>query len=181
MFNLLLLIILLFGFIIGLKRGFILQFFHLIGFFASFFIAIRYYDQLTPHLILWIPYPDLMEGSENAWVQMLEIFPLEEVFYHIVSFAILFFGAKIALQVIASMLDFVAELPLLKWVNRLLGALLGFLEVYLIVFIILFILALTPIPTLQSWLNESPIALFMVEKTPVLSEKIKSLWLDMRL
>lgn len=181
MFNLILIVILLLGMIIGLKRGFILQFFHLIGFFAAFYLATQYYDKITPHLILWIPYPDLIGESEHAWVQMLEIFPLEDVFYHVVSFSIIFFGAKIALQIIASMLDFVAELPILNWINKLMGVLLGFMEVYLIMFIFLFIFAITPIPILQTWINESNIALFIIEKTPYLSEKVKSLWLHMRL
>ncbi|WP_060669393.1 CvpA family protein [Oceanobacillus caeni] len=57
------------------------------------------------------------------------------------------------------MLDFVASIPVINSVNKLLGAVLGFIEVYLIAFIILYILALTPVETVQGWITGSPIAL----------------------
>src|SRR5699024_4056514 len=106
----------------------------------------------------------------------LEALPLETGFYNAISFAIIFFGTKIILQIIATMLDFVADLPILNSVNKLLGSILGFVEVYLIVFVILYILALAPIGFIQTWMNDSSIALFIIEKTPLLSEKVKELW-----
>src|SRR5699024_5615804 len=89
----------------------------------------------------------------------------------------IFFAVKIGMQILASMLDFVAALPILNSINRILGALLGFLEVYLLIFIVLFILALTPVASIQSWIDSSNVALFIIEKTPYLSEKIHSLWI----
>lgn len=175
MFSLLIFIILFFGFIIGLRRGFILQVFHMIGFIVSFIVATMYYSKLSERLSLWIPYPEL--SDENLWAVFLQSLPLETAFYNAISFAVIFFAVKIALQILASMLDFVAELPIINSVNRLLGALLGFIEVYLILFIVLYILALTPIPNIQIWINGSSIALFMLEKTPILSETLKDLWL----
>jgi len=82
------------------------------------------------------------------------------------------------MQIIASMLDFVAELPILNWMNRMLGAVFGFLEIYFIIFIILFILALTPLSVVQSYINDSTVALFIIEKTPILSKQVMSLWLE---
>src|SRR5699024_9085753 len=74
------------------------------------------------------------------------------------------------------MLDFVASLPVLNSLNRILGAVLGFLEVYLIIFIVLSILALTPAENVQAWIADSPLALFIIEHTPYLSAKLKTLW-----
>lgn len=174
MTNIILIGLLILGFLIGLKRGFILQAFHLIGFITAFVIAAIYYDNLAKKLALWIPYPDL--ANDSLWADFLKALPLENAFYNAIAFAIIFFATKIVLQIIASMLDFVASLPILNSINKLLGAFLGFVEVYLIAFIILYILALTPIESIQSWLNDSSIALNIVENTPILSEKIKSLW-----
>lgn len=174
MINLIIVIFLGLGLIIGLKRGLILQSLHLIGFIASFVIASTYYDKLSPHLMLWIPYPDLSGGGSIA--QFLQSFPLETGFYNAISFAIIFFAVKVVLQIVASMLDFVAELPFLNIFNRLFGAALGFVEIYLVLFIILFILALTPVESIQDWINSSSIALRMLENTPYLSGKIESLW-----
>jgi|SRR5690625_1738510 len=174
MVNIILIGLLFWGFLIGLKRGFILQTFHLLGFIVAFFVATLYYHKLSPHLVYWIPFPEL--SSEGAWAQFLEALPLEKGFYNAISFAIVFFVVKIILQILASMLDFVAELPILNWINRMLGAVLGFFEIYLIIFIILYILALTPLASIQSWINDSSIALLIIEKTPLLSDKILSLW-----
>ncbi|HLR41192.1 MAG TPA: CvpA family protein [Virgibacillus sp.] len=176
MVTLVLLLFLLFGFLMGLKRGFILQVFHLVGFIIAFIVAVVYYGKLAPRLALWIPYPEL--SGDSSWAQFLQSLPLEKGFYNAIAFAIIFFATKIVLQIIASMLNFVTYLPILHSINKLGGAILGFVEVYLILFIILYILALTPIAGVQSWINDSSLALFIVEHTPFLSEKVKTLWLS---
>lgn len=174
MINLIIIVLLLFGILMGLKRGFILQTLHLVGFITAFVIATLYYAKLAPHLTLWIPYPDLT--GEGAFASFLQMFPLKTGFYNAISFAIIFFSVKVILQIIASMLDFVAELPILNIFNRMFGAILGFLEIYLILFIILFILALTPVASIQEWINNSSVALNIIESTPYLSDKIEGLW-----
>lgn len=174
MADLIIILLLIFGLLMGLKRGLILQLFHLAGFVIAFIVAAMYYDEIGPRLALWIPYPEI--SDESAWADFLEALPLENGFYNAIAFAVIFFAVKIILQIIASMLDFVASLPVLKSVNKLLGAVFGFLEVYLLLFIILYILALTPITGIQNLINDSSLALFMIEDTPYLSEKIKELW-----
>lgn len=174
MLTIIIIVLILFGFLRGLKRGFILQFFHLIGFVIAFVVARIYYSKLGSLLQLWIPYPDLK--SDGGWATILQSLPLETGFYNAISFVVIFFAVKIIVQIIASMLDFVADLPILNSINKLLGAGLGFIEIYLVLFIILFILALTPISTIQDLIEHSSLAKFMIENTPFLSEKIKSLW-----
>lgn len=169
MLDLILMILLLFGLFIGLNRGFILQLFHLIGFITAFIIAATYYDDLANRLELWIPYKEL---SENIWPEFLQGIPIEMAFYNIISFAVIFFAVRIILQIVASMLDFVAAIPLIKPVNKILGAVLGFVEIYLIAFILLYVLALTPIETVQSSINNSSLALLILEQTPYFSNKL---------
>ncbi|MCT2535068.1 CvpA family protein [Aquibacillus koreensis] len=172
MIDLLLLGILILGLLIGLKRGFILQLFHLIGFIVSFIIAALYYDDLASKLDMWIPYPDLPEGE--TWAVFLDTLPLETAFYNAIAFAALFFVSKIILQIIATMLDFVADLPILNWVNGILGAILGFVETYLLLFIFIYIIALAPVTFIQDLLDQSSVAGYMVEKTPIFSNEIKN-------
>lgn len=173
--NFILIIILLFGFFMGLKRGFILQALHLVGYIVSFIVAALYYDKLADKLSLWIPYPDISDDS--LWASFLQSAPLEQAFYNAIAFAVIFFAVKILLQIVASMLDFVSAIPILGSINKLLGAVLGFIEVYVLIFIVLFILALTPLTQVQTWMNDSSVAMFIIEKTPVLSKEIMSLWL----
>ncbi|MBM7571976.1 CvpA family protein [Aquibacillus albus] len=176
MIDLILLGILLLGFLIGLKRGFILQLLHLLGFIVAFIVAVIYYDDLAEKLDLWIPYPDLPEDA--TWAIFLETLPLESAFYNGVSFALLFFITKIVLQIIASMLDFVADLPILNVLNGWLGAILGFIETYCILFIFLYIIALAPIGFIQEMVEGSSVAAFIVERTPFISKQINSLWFE---
>lgn len=174
MLTLFILIVLGFGFLMGLRRGLILQIFHLTGFIISFIIATIFFRDLAEKLSFYIPYLNL--GDDEAWAVFLANMPLEEAFYNAVSFALIFFVSKIILQIIATMFDFVARLPLLKWINALFGAILGFLEVYLITFVLLFIAALIPLEKIQTILKGSSLATWIITKTPILSNQLESLW-----
>ncbi|MFS0865210.1 CvpA family protein [Fredinandcohnia sp. 179-A 10B2 NHS] len=173
MFDLILIIILLLGFIIGIKRGFILQIVHLTGFIVAFIVAYLYYDELTPKLILWIPYPTFGEAETMKF--LFESTNLETAYYRAIAFAIIFFATKFTMQIVGSMLDFLANLPILKQINGLGGGLLGFIEVYLIVFIVLYIGALVPVELVQAHINDSFMAKMIVQHTPIFSGKIKDM------
>ncbi|KGX93420.1 membrane protein [Pontibacillus halophilus JSM 076056 = DSM 19796] len=176
MIDLLLLLILVLGVFTGLRRGFVLQLFHMTGFIVAFIVAALYYSDLSPKLTLWIPYPELSEDS--SWAIFLDSLPLENAYYNAVAFAILFFGVKIVMQIIASMLDFVADFPILRSINGILGAVLGFVEIYFMLLIILYIGALLPLPFVQNAIDQSVIAQTIVEHTPYFSQKIKELWFE---
>ncbi|WP_257346485.1 CvpA family protein [Pseudalkalibacillus decolorationis] len=174
MVDLILIVVLIVGFLIGLKRGLVLQLVHLTGFIASFIIAYLYFDELAPRLRLWIPYPTVPEGSLSMFMNSGF---LEDAYYRAIAFAMLFFGMKILLHILGSMLDFLADLPILRTVNGWLGGVLGFVEVYLVIFLFLYIAALVPMTSVQSAMEGSLIAKAMVEHTPVFSEKIREIWI----
>ncbi|WP_349408090.1 CvpA family protein [Pseudalkalibacillus sp. SCS-8] len=175
MVDLILIGVLIVGFLVGLRRGLILQLVHLTGFIASFIVAYLYFDELAPKLRLWVPYPTVSEGSSLAIFVNAGF--LEDAYYRAIAFALLFFGMKILLQVLGSMLDFLADLPILRTINGWLGGVFGFIEVYLVIFLFLYIAALVPLDSIQSAMSDSVIAKAMVEHTPVFSEKIKSIWI----
>lgn len=174
MLDLAILFILVLGFFVGLKRGFILQLIHLTGFIISFIIAYMYYQKLAPKLTLWIPYPNF--GNDSTIQMIFDHANLEDAYYRAIAFVVIFFAVKIVLQIIGSMLDFVANLPILKQLNIWAGGILGFIEIYLIIFILLYIAALVPIDSLQSLMNDSFMAKGIINNTPILSEKIKEMW-----
>ncbi|MRX71796.1 hypothetical protein GJU40_06345 [Bacillus lacus] len=169
------LIILIMGTLVGLRRGFFLQIVHLAGFVAAYFVAYRYSGELAPKLTLWIPYPNFGEGS--SIISFFSGDNLEAAYYRAIAFVILFIGTKILMQIIGSMLDFVTMLPILKQLNRAAGALLGFVEIYLILFILLFIAGLLPIQGVQAAMNSSTLADLIVNSTPYFSDKINELWM----
>nr|WP_263325501.1 CvpA family protein [Neobacillus sp. Marseille-Q6967] len=176
MVDLAILLLLIIGFFIGLKRGFILQAVHLTGFIIAYIVATLYYDDLAPKLTLWIPYPNL--GTSSPLSLLTQNSNVEDAFYRAIAFVIIFFAVKILLQIIGSMLDFIAHLPILKQLNVWAGSILGFVEVYLILFIVLYITALVPMEVLQKPLDESIMANLIVNHTPFLTQQIKSIWLE---
>ncbi|MTH52909.1 hypothetical protein GKZ89_05755 [Bacillus mangrovi] len=176
MLDLIIAVILLGGILTGLRRGFIMQLVHLTGFILAYIVAYLYYDDLAPKLELWIPYPSMGQGQ--GAITFFAGAQLEEAYYRAIAFAILFFGTKIAAQIIGSMLDFIAMLPVLKQLNRWGGSILGFAEVYLIVFILLFIGGLLPMENIQDAMGGSFLADAIVHHTPYFSDKVDELWIQ---
>lgn len=174
MVTLILLFFLCYGFLIGLRRGFVMQVFRLLNFIVSFVVATLFFRKISHELSFWLPYPDLAEGSE--WAVFLSSDPLENAFYNAISFALIFFSVKFLIQIIASMINLVARLPMIRFVNKWSGGVLGFIETYFILFIILYLLALTPLAFVQDHLDRSFLATFMIEYTPLVSNAVKSLW-----
>ncbi|MEK3890453.1 CvpA family protein [Bacillus sp. FSL K6-3431] len=169
-------IILIFGFLIGLKRGFILQLIHMIGLIIAFITAFMYYDDLAPKLRLWIPYPGV--NSESTINMVLDGAGFDEAFYRAIAFAIIFLAVRIVLAIIGSALDIVASLPILRTLNIWAGGILGFLEIYLLLFVIMYIAALLPIENIQVALNNSILAQGILEKTPYFSNEVHKMWFD---
>lgn len=62
MLDIIILILLLMGTLLGLKRGFILQFIRLTSFILSIAFASLFYKNVAPHL-KWIPAPDFSAGQ----------------------------------------------------------------------------------------------------------------------
>ncbi|SDB95093.1 Uncharacterized membrane protein, required for colicin V production [Pelagirhabdus alkalitolerans] len=175
MLDIILLALLVLGVFRGLKRGFILQIFHLVSFVIAFIVATQFYDRLASHIEMFIPYPRI---TGDEWAFFSDSFQLENAYYNMIAFALIFFGVKIALSIIASMLDFIAELPFLSAINGVLGAVFGFVEQYLVLFLVIYIASLLPVSQIQSILNNSSLAGFMIEQTPVLSERVMTLWFE---
>jgi uncharacterized membrane protein required for colicin V production len=175
--DLIIIIIFIAGILMGYRRGFILQVVHLLGFFAAYIVAYRYFKEFAIVLQDWIPYPfmDQETGTTEPpfWMQM---FDMESMFYSAIAFAALFFGTKLALQVIGHVLHTVALLPGLNMANRWLGAALGFLEVLIILFIIAHVLVFIPWETGQIWMSQSKIALWLLEQAPYFSGQLQELW-----
>ncbi|TWT26321.1 CvpA family protein [Planomicrobium sp. CPCC 101110] len=174
MLDILLLILLLGGLIVGAKRGLVVQLIHMVGFIIALIVAYLYYKPLAEYFVLWVPYPAISEGSR--FTIAVEQLDLDQTFYQLFAFALIFFAVKFALQVLASMFDFLKYLPLLGFASKILGAVLGLIEVYILLFIFIYVLALLPMDAIQTQLENSGIAQTMLEHTPFFSEKVKEWW-----
>lgn len=176
MLSLLLFILLISSFFIGFRRGFILQVIHLTGFVVAFIVAFLYSKELATHFRLWIPYPNFQ--TDHPATMLIEAFHFEHVYYTGIAFAILFFATKIIWQIIGSMFDFLAHLPILNIINGWLGGILCFIETLLIMVVALHVAALLPLEIVQETLKDSTLAKLILDYTPIVSNQIKELWTE---
>lgn len=174
MLDIILLILLIGGIIVGAKRGLVVQLIHMIGFIAALVVAYLYYKPLAEYFVLWIPYPAVSDDS--TFTIAIEQLDLDQTFYQLFAFALIFFVVKFGLQLLASMFDFLKYLPVLGFISKILGAVLGFVEVYILLFIFVYVFALLPLDFVQNHLENSSIAQMMLEHTPYFSEKVKEWW-----
>lgn len=174
MLDLIILVLLIAGLVTGFKRGLIVQLIHMTGFIIALIVAYIYYKPLAEKFVLWIPYPAVDANSMLTFAR--DRLDLDQTFYQLIAFAIIFFAVKFALQLLASMFDFLKYLPVLGWISKFAGAILGFVEFYFIIFVILYIIALLPIGALQNLIGDSVFAGLLLEHTPILSETVKNWW-----
>ncbi|MFX3674536.1 MAG: CvpA family protein [Paenisporosarcina sp.] len=174
MLDILILLLLLAGLFVGAKRGLIVQLIHMTGFVIALFVAYTYYKPLAEKFVLWIPYPAV--DSDSTLTIAIDRLDLDQTFYQLIAFALIFFIIKFTLQLVASMFDFLKYLPVLGFISKIAGAVLGFIEFYIILFIVLYVIALLPIEPFQNLMNNSVLASYLLEHTPFLSETVKEWW-----
>ncbi|MFP8782114.1 CvpA family protein [Planococcus plakortidis] len=174
MLDLILLVLLLAGILVGFKRGLVLQFLHMVGFIVALIVAYTYYKPLAENFVLWVPYPTVDETSRFAIA--VEQLNLDETFYQLLAFALIFFVVKFLLTLIASMFDFIKYIPVLGFLSRIFGGVLGLIEAHILLFIGLYVFALLPIDGIQNQIENSGIARAILEHTPYFSEKVKEWW-----
>lgn len=174
MLSIILLLGILISVIVGVRRGFILQAIHMVGFFVAFMAASIFYSKLSTKLIMWVPFPS--GGSSTGLKLLFDEKGLESAYYNAISFFIIFIFVKIVLQIVASLFDFLASFPLLKQFNHLFGGILGFVEFYVIAMVVITIMAMVPVATIQNIVQGSFVAKQMILHTPLLSAIIKAMW-----
>lgn len=174
MLDLIIVFLLLGGLITGFRRGLIVQIIHMTGFIAALVVAYLYYKDLADKFVLWIPYPGVTENSKLSFV--VGELDLDETFYNLLAFVLIFIVVKFGLQLIASMFDFLKYLPVLGFIARITGALFGFVEFYILIFLVLYLGFMLPIDFIQTFVGKSVLAGAMFEHTPFFSETVKNWW-----
>ena len=174
MLDLLILILFIGGLITGFRRGLIVQLIHMTGFIIAIIVAYIYYKPLSEKFVLWIPYPGVTAGSKLSWT--VGELDLDQTFYRMLAFVVIFIVVKFVLQLIASMFDFLKFLPVLGFLSRFGGAILGFIEFYILIFFILYLAAMLPLDFIQVHIGKSILAEAIFEHTPIISETVKKWW-----
>lgn len=173
MLTIIIAVCLIIGFIVGFRRGLLLQLMHFISMFASYIIAYMYYQPLAKKIYNYIPFMTVPDDVSKFIFHHID---LEKAYYNVVAFAIIFFASKIVIQVIVSLFDILSNLPILKHLNKFFGGIFGVIEVYILLFIALYILVMVPHEAIQNKIKQSTLATTIVTKTPILSSQALYWW-----
>ena len=158
--SIVILILLGFGVLLGIKRGFTYQLIKMIGIF----------------LILILAYL-LQDGCANIFLKYFNFISLDKsisiIFYRMISFIILCFILRMLLQIllkISKTFENILKATIILGIpSKILGGILGFIEYYIYIFVILLILDM---PFVPFDINESKIASSMIKSTPIVSNKL---------
>jgi len=162
------LFILLFGALIGFKRGFTTQLFSFVGFIIVVILSYMLKNPVSSFLYAYFPFFNF-DGILKG-ITVLNIALYEAIAFFFV-FAILLIVFKIVLHVTALFEKILKMTIILGIPSKILGAIVGILEYYVVIFVILY---MTTFPFI-TWkeLGKSKTRSYILENTPVLAEYAK--------
>lgn len=164
----------------GARRGLVLQLVLTIGYAASFWFALNYYQMLSEYVEMFVPYPTPLSTSDNPFVLYgIELlFELDGPFYRGVSFVVLLFAGWLITRIVGGLFQALADIPVVRTVNAIGGAVLSFVVHYIGIFLILFVLSMMPIAMIQDQFESSALAREIVTDTPELSQQVYDWWVQ---
>lgn len=162
--DILILIVLGFGFLIGFKRGFTRQLVSLIGIFAIIILSFLLKNPIS--VLLYNNLPFFNFGGIFKDITVLNILVYEVIAFFIV-FIILTIIFKILLSITKIFEKILSATIILGIPSKILGAILGVLQNLIYIFIVLYILSL-PMFNLNV-IKESKITNIILDKTPILN------------
>ena len=161
--DIVILIFLGFGALIGFKRGFTRELVHLVGIFAI--IVLSFIMKNPVSVILYNNLPFLNFKGIFKDITVLNILVYEIIAFFIVFFVLLIIF-RILLKVTKVFEKILSATIILGIPSKIIGAILGVVESLIYSFIILYILSL---PTINiNFINESKVASIILNKTPIL-------------
>lgn len=172
------LVILLFGFYVGYRRGLMLQIVYTFGYMVAYLIAMGNYKALAAQLELYVPYPSAGPDSKLVFFNHELSLELDKAFYAAVAFLLIIVFCGLIVQFLAVFAKGLTYIPIVKQVNEIAGGLLNVVMVYVGVFLVLMTLSMLPIDAVQNQFRASGLAQGIVKNTPVFSNQIKKLWVE---
>lgn len=160
--------------LLGYYRGFVAQLVSIAGFFIAYLVAYLLYDELAAVLSRILPVHSFKAVEQYAFI--IEGLNIDTYLYNAISFALLFFVTKIGLTVIGRVLHLVTKVPGIRAINKWSGALLALVEAVLIVVIGVHVMGALPSESVQSVLEQSKIAAYIMEHMPEAALKLQQLW-----
>ncbi len=153
----------------GIRLGAMGSLMKFLSFFGSALLSLI----LFPILQKTNMYQGIMEKTKELLIgQGVTVFPdrAAQVAASILLFLILYFGSKVLFLLLSTVLEGVVQLPFLKQLNRLTGALLGALEAAVMIFGILAVVRFVGTPEMKivQWIQNSVLTKALYEYNPLI-------------
>jgi uncharacterized membrane protein required for colicin V production len=166
-------VVLALSFILGYRRGFVLQLVSILGLFVAWITAYLFYDDISPWVGRVVPVESFV--SQSGYGELLKGLRVEQYIVSALSFALLLFGVKLGLNAAGHLLNLLAKVPGLNMLNRWSGGALSILEAVVVSAVAIQVMAVLPYESVQSLLTDSRAAEWSMEWVPVIFGKIKEL------
>lgn len=165
--DIIIILFILMGGLVGFKRGFFNQTVSFIGFLLVLILSFLFKNKIATFLCLHLPFFSF--GGLFTGVSILNI-----LLYEVIAFIILVIVLSVALHIILEITKIFERLLkftiILGIPSKILGFIVGLVEYYIIAFIALFCLNQPSFTAIN--INESKIGMFILHKTPVLNKVI---------
>ncbi len=165
MIDLLIVIFILFGGLIGFKQGFTRSLVSLVGYFVVVILAFILKNPVSEFLMSFMPFFDF-------WGLIKGVSVLNIAVYEMIAFLLVFSILIIVLKVLSlttSIFEKILSFTIILGIpSKILGAVLGIIKNYIIVFIVLYVLALPNFSNLDI-VKDSKFQKPILEKTPILN------------
>lgn len=163
--DIVILIFILFGGLIGWKQGFTKSLVNCVGYILVIVIAFVLKNPISDFFIVYLPFFDFFGLIKGLTVLNIALY---ELIAFLLVFGILLIGLKF-LMVATTVFETILKFTIILGIpSKILGAILGLVKNYVIAFMILYILSL-PLVTGTGFLEKSKFTKPILESTPVLS------------
>jgi len=159
-FTIVILLLLVMAIMRGFHRGFVIEVLHLIGTIGVLVFARVLYQPLGTFIANLLTSLKLM--NQNA---------ISGLVINLVSFFLLSSLGWSVIRLLARVSRGVTWLPVIKQVNSLAGGAVAFVLTYLVIFVVLSLANLVNTDFIQTQMAQSPVATFIVERTPGLTSQ----------
>jgi uncharacterized membrane protein required for colicin V production len=162
------------AFMLGYHRGLLAQLVSFAGLFVAFAVSFLFYDDLSPFIARLFPLETMqIDDRYSHWIQT---FYLDVYFYNAIAFTSLFFLTKLALSVVGRILNWFAQAPGIRTVNKWSGALLALAEAAILLVVAVHLMSVIPSEPLQRTVKTSVVAEWIIAHTPDAAQKLHEMW-----
>ena len=158
------------GAIIGFKHGAIRRLTTFVGTFVIAVIAFKFKNNLS--VLMYENLPFFRFGGVIKGVEVLNI-----LLYELLAFVLIFLALTLILRVlivISGLIEKIIKMAIfLSLPSKILGIFVGAFEWYIYVFLILVVVSI-PIFDLKTYIDDSKLATYMLDETPILSPMAKT-------